>query len=228
MVDYSKYDYNERAQNEKRYNYWGQVRRTINGHPVKNDQIQLIFKTKKKNLELTKKDYLLDLGCGNGALTNLFKNDVTQILGIDRSEYLISIANSDFSNQRVSFIEGNLQEIIKEKSFKDIYNKVLLYGVFSFLNDDQAKNLFSTLSNSKSMEKLLLGNIRNIDSHHEFYGKNMPNKVLNNNKTSMGRWFNKKYFYKVACKYGWRIKIKTMPDNFYAKKYYFDVIFSKI
>ena len=51
--------------------YWGQVKRTINGVPVGQDQIDLILRAIVDGLDLQASDSLLDLCCGNGALSRL-------------------------------------------------------------------------------------------------------------------------------------------------------------
>ena len=54
--------------------FWGQVMRTVNGKPVGEEQIQMIIDSVISTLEITESDVLLDLCCGNGALTDrLFK-----------------------------------------------------------------------------------------------------------------------------------------------------------
>ena len=56
-------------------------------------------------------DKILDLGCGNGRLYELFKNKNIEYIGIDQSEELIEIArlNSKFQipNSKQSFIVGD-------------------------------------------------------------------------------------------------------------------------
>jgi len=55
--------------------YWAQVRRTINGEPIDGAQIALIVKAITAGLSLKQGDSVVDLGCGNGALSSyLFDN----------------------------------------------------------------------------------------------------------------------------------------------------------
>src|SRR5262245_10350175 len=49
--------------------YWGQVKRTVGGQPVSQEQIDLIVAAVKRGLQLGPEDTLLDICCGNGALT---------------------------------------------------------------------------------------------------------------------------------------------------------------
>ena len=77
--------------------FWGQVKRTVNGTPVTQDQIDMIVDAVIKQLHLDLEDTLLDLCCGNGALSTLFFKYCKGGLGVDFSEYLISIANRNFA-----------------------------------------------------------------------------------------------------------------------------------
>ena len=51
---------------------WGQVRRTVNGKPVSDAQIALIVAAIRDGLQFSKEDVVLDLACGNGALSSYF------------------------------------------------------------------------------------------------------------------------------------------------------------
>src|SRR5579863_3993990 len=50
--------------------YWQQVRRTVNGKPISETQIMLIVKAITIGLSLNTADIVLDLACGNGALSS--------------------------------------------------------------------------------------------------------------------------------------------------------------
>ena len=76
--------------------YWRQVKRTVNGVAVSQVQIDMIIGTIREGLCLGKEDALLDIGCGIGALSHYFFQDCGQLLGIDFSEYHISVAKTNF------------------------------------------------------------------------------------------------------------------------------------
>jgi ubiquinone/menaquinone biosynthesis C-methylase UbiE len=76
--------------------FWGQVKRTVNGKPVSQDQIEMIVQVACNTLNLSKNDRLLDLCCGNGALTRYLFDACSGGLGVDFSEYLIGVARKHF------------------------------------------------------------------------------------------------------------------------------------
>lgn len=64
--------YKEHPKTCARDDFWSQVKRTVNGKPVSQDQIEMIVDAVISGLSLGMDDRLLDLCCGNGALTRYF------------------------------------------------------------------------------------------------------------------------------------------------------------
>ena len=60
-MDKSSYDYDERPKRFDENDFWRQVRRTINGEPVEEYQINLITNQVVKLLNFKESDKLLDL-----------------------------------------------------------------------------------------------------------------------------------------------------------------------
>src|SRR5690348_16761296 len=73
---------------------WGQVKRTVNGNPVPEEQIEMIVQAIASGLDLAEDDVVLDLCCGNGALTTRIFQRCKGGLGVDYSKFLIEIANT--------------------------------------------------------------------------------------------------------------------------------------
>ena len=68
---YLKFDYDEYAKTRAPEDFWGQVRRTVQGVSVSEDQINLIVDTIRSSFDVKPDDTLLDIACGNGALSHL-------------------------------------------------------------------------------------------------------------------------------------------------------------
>src|SRR5690348_1022007 len=102
---YPKWDYKEYPKTLPADDLWGQVRRTVYGKPVPEDQIQMIVEAIVTGLELRLPAIgLLDIGCGNGALAARLFPYCERCVGVDSSEYLIAVANTRFASARHSFI----------------------------------------------------------------------------------------------------------------------------
>ena len=221
-MDNSRYDYEERAENLEKDDYWGQVRRTINGQPVGKDQIALIYNQIKHGLQMEKEDCLIDIGCGNGILTNMFKDDVSSIFGVDRSKFLISVAEKEFQSQNVKYALGEVPSVLEKINYSKKYNKVLMYGVFSFFDDTTSKDFFKWATNN-NIQRIFIGNVRDKSLAEKFYKRSVTENELSDFKSSMGIWRDKKYFLKVSGEFDWNVEFSKMPKEFYAYEYYYDV-----
>ena len=76
----------------ERDDFFGQIKRTVHGKPVSEEQLTLIVGAIKSALNFTPKDVFLDIGCGNGALSHYLFDSCSSFLGVDFSDYLIEIA----------------------------------------------------------------------------------------------------------------------------------------
>ncbi len=65
-------------------------------------------------------DKILDLGCGNGRLVELFKGKPIEYFGIDNSEKLIEIARQKFPGQEFEIFDG-LKVPFEDNFFDKIY-----------------------------------------------------------------------------------------------------------
>ena len=93
---YTKFSYDEHARTCAPDDFLGQIRRTVQGVPVSDNQIQMICAAMGAGLSLKPDDVLLELACGNGALSTFLFDLCKGYLGIDLSEYLISVAKKNF------------------------------------------------------------------------------------------------------------------------------------
>lgn len=66
------YRHLEFPKTKARDDFWGQISRTVNGEPVSEKDIGEIVTAIRQGLELESSDVVLDIGCGNGALSRYF------------------------------------------------------------------------------------------------------------------------------------------------------------
>ena len=62
-MKYLEFNHDAHARSCKRDDFWGQIRRTVNGVAVDEEQIKLVVDTIIKAIKLNKKDTVLDLCC---------------------------------------------------------------------------------------------------------------------------------------------------------------------
>lgn len=99
-------------------------------------------------------DNILDIGCGNGRLLNLFENKNINYTGIDSSKELIEIAKKNYREQR-TFLHANALSLpFQDKTFDTIFSIAVLHHIPS----KQFRTCFVTEANRvlKSKGTLIL------------------------------------------------------------------------
>lgn len=226
----SDYDHKEFPKTVDPKDFWGQVKRSVNGQPVSQEQIDLIVETVCNGLLLNKTDTLLDIGCGNGALSVLFFNKIKGFIGFDFSEYLISVAKENFEKQPgYIFNLGDAYELIKTYKEKTGVTKALCYGAFQYFDFDKAKKILYHLNYEyENLVRIYIGNLPDKERAEKFFYKHIDYKnLLDNPQSSIGIWRSMEEMKKLANDCGWEIEFLQMPDNFYAAHYRYDVLLKK-
>jgi cyclopropane fatty-acyl-phospholipid synthase-like methyltransferase len=206
--------------------FFGQVKRTVNGKAISDSEIQLIVETIKAKLELNSYDFLFDLGCGNSALSSMLFKNIGGYLGIDFSEYLVKIAKENFEKPgfKIELAEG-VEYLQKIKINKKV-TKVLCYGVFSYFNSYDANIILSQIKlKFPNVRKILIGNIPDKNRAQNFYYKNINHKdQLDDNTTNIGKWWSLNEFKLMANQNKYNFDYYIMPNSFYASHYRYDVV----
>lgn len=91
--------------------YLRQVGKTVTGRPVQLHQLDLIVDAIRAELELNCDDVVVDLGCGNGVVTQRVARKVGRIAGIDASTRLLSVAQTRHAQPNCSYHFGDLAKL---------------------------------------------------------------------------------------------------------------------
>lgn len=210
--------------------FWGQICRTVNGEAISEEQISLIYEQICTQLKFIKKDNILDLGCGNGALSTLFFEKIESFLGIDFSEYLIDIAKDNFEKNEFIFKVEDAVDFCSTALSIEKFNKVLCYGAFAYFDDTQAIQVLTSLNKRfNNVDLVFIGNLPDRDKADSFYHtKELKNKYLDDPQSSIGHWRSKNKFKVLAESCGWHTEFIHMPTHFYAAHYRYDVLLTRI
>ena len=232
MSDYNYFDHDKYARSRPKKDFWGQIKRTVRGEPANENQIQFITKAITTGLKLQPGDNLIDLCCGNGALTSRLKNSVSQLIGVDNSGYLISIAKEFFEESpNVSFEHTEIVDFLNilTPAKALTFNKALCYGSFSYLEQSIIDNIMTQFNlKFKTVSHFYIGNIPDRTKVDIFFQDSMPkNADLASNESIIGKWWTKTEIIELAEKYEWKATIVDMPETFYASAYRFDVILER-
>ncbi len=210
--------------------FWGQVKRTVNGKPVSQDQINMIVHAVVEQLSLNEHDYLLDLCCGNGALTSLLVKYCQRCLGVDFSEYLIKIANDNFSNpEKQTFILSDVVDFSANSEASKMFTKVLCYGSFSYIESARAEKLLILLfENFPNVTTAFIGNCPDKEKMPDFFGeRNIASGIENDPDTPIGIWRTETEFIELANNCGWSAKVHKMPKSYYSAHYRYDIVLTR-
>jgi len=226
---YLKFDHNEYAKTRAPDDFWGQVRRTVGGAPVSEEQIGMIVDRIRSALELQAGDALLDIACGNGALSHLLFESCTEYLGVDLSGHLVSVAKANFEAlPHYEFIQQDAVEYLRSESKPQRFSKVLCYGSFSYFAADAARQMLRILfAEFTSVQRVFIGNLPDRDRAEAFYDKPLNPEELADCSSQIGIWRTRDEFSRMARDIGWRITISSMPDTFYASHYRYDALLSR-
>jgi SAM-dependent methyltransferase len=221
-------DYEEYPKTLPRDDFWGQVRRTIYGRRVSEDDLAVIVGSIKDGLQLSMDDALLDLMCGNGALTARLAGSCRSALGVDRSSYLIEIAKEYFERPpRFVFVEDDVLGYVRGESQPDRFTKVLCYGAFFLLPVDAVQSMLSELrARFPSIDRILLGNLPDRERAHLFFGDRFEQERpdLSDHTSQLGVWWSQEGLRELAGACGWRASFSQLPEHVFNAHYRYDAV----
>ena len=209
-----------------REEFWKQIKRTVNGKEVSEEDITNIVNQITDHISPNENDHLLDLGCGNGALASNFFSSINKYTGVDFSEYLLGVAQEFFNPINVEYIYDSAENFINNCSSPKIYTKILIYGAMSYFGrGGLIKALTHIKSDFVNTERIFIGNIPNKLKAREFYD-NGGVKIFNleDSNSAIGTWWDPEELTQVCNEIGFKVKLLYMPDSFYASKYRFDIL----
>ena len=226
---FPKWDYNEYPKTLSPDDFWGQVRRTVYGKPVSEEQIQMMVDAIIAGLELQRSSVLLDIGCGNAALAARLFSVCDQCLGVDSSEYLIAVANTHFASPRHTFICQDAVDYAINEPDPLRFDKLLCFGVFAYLSDISAQQLLVILNQRfLNISSLFIGSIPDPRYAATFFKDcDLAEADLVNPRSQIGVWRSRDQMSQMAGQAGWRIRFQSMPREFYQSHYRYNAVLKR-
>ena len=184
----------------------------------------------KSILNLNKQDHLLDLCCGNGALTALLIDDCKSIEAVDFSDYLIEVAQKKFTHSNINYVLSDVVDYCKKGIHADKVNKALCYGSIAYLSDSQVIQLLTALKNNyPSINEVLIGNIPDTNRYDKFSQSVSDVQIsLTNCDSALGIWRSPDEFTELIKPIGWVARVHKMPDEFVASHYRYDLLINRV
>lgn len=219
-------DYDQHARTRPRDDLWGQVRRTVRGRPVGAEQIELIVATIVDQLRLGPEDTLLDLACGNGALSAKLHGRCRASLGVDISPYLVEVARERFETAAHRFVVDDIAHHAETEPEPARFTKALCYGSLSYLSDaDVGRMLGALRARFPNLCRVMLGNLPDPARAAAFHAEPLPE--LGEPRSAIGVWRSPNDLARLAGE-GWRLSASNMPDTFFAAHYRFDAVLERV
>lgn len=84
-----------------------------------------------EKLALQGNEHLLDIGCGDGKITHLIANKLSngKVIGIDRSKNMIELATSQFNKANLSFYTMDVTKLFVQGKFDVVFSNAALHWV---------------------------------------------------------------------------------------------------
>jgi SAM-dependent methyltransferase len=225
--NYPTVDYDAHARTCAPEDFWAQVKRTVRGQPVSEDQIEMIVDAIQTHLSLQSGDAVLDLACGNGELSRRLFAECGSWLGVDLSDYLIEVANRHFADPpRINFVAAGAAEYLTAESQPERFSKVLCYGSFAYFSQTDAQATLQLLHERfVNVGTIFIGNLPDRARASAFYAPRQPEPgELTDPKAQIGIWRTREEFAALAAETGWEATFPAMPPGFFAAKYRYDAV----
>lgn len=225
-----KFDYDEYARTCASDDFLGQIRRTVQGKPVSDDQVNMIIEAIKSKLELKHDDILLELACGNGYLSRSLFDSCEEYMGVDLSEYLISVARKNFEIlPHYRFAMQGAADYVRHEPRPERFTKVLCYASFSYFSaSDASEVLHALFEKFSNVQTVLIGNLPDKDRAKKFFKDRQTSaNELSDSSTAIGTWRTQSEFEQLAGDAGWEVKFSSMPAEFFGSYYRYDALLSR-
>lgn len=137
-----------------------QVCHTIDGRPYTPSQFDTMVDAIRQGFQLDPTSSLLDVCCGNGAVTAKLAIHCRQAVGIDFSVPLIEVARKFHGANNTRFLELDARELTSIDLPEAPFDKVMMYGALQHFDVEDLDRLLSAFLRHGSGDRtILLGGV---------------------------------------------------------------------
>ncbi len=206
-----------------------QVGKTELGVPIDAGQFELIAESIHAALELGPDDHVLDLGCGNGLLTQRIAGHVAGIQGFDISDTLIETAKTHFKAENCTYFVSDLADASLADLISPEASKIYAYEVFQHLSTEEVSDTLSILKSCLCHGfSLFAGSVPDLARIRNFYDtperwRHYEEDLLNNEE-QIGHWWRQEEFLDMCGGLGLDCEISGQPVGLYTAHYRFNAV----
>ncbi len=204
-----------------------QVMRTINKKPVVETSFQCLLADVKTRLQLCTNDVLLDLCCGNGAITVPLAADCKHVWGVDFCDELLQQMNKPANVSTVC------KNVIDMHFDSGTFDKILMYAGLQYFDHAETVTLFQKLYCwLKPGGRVYLGDLPDLDRIWRFFDTNARKadyfKAVEDRCAIVGTWFTFDWLAKLAEHTGFNtVTLSQQKASQPYKHYRFDLAMEK-
>lgn len=209
-----------------------QVGKTEMGAAVAAGQVDVIVAALIQRLKLTPEDVVLDLGCGNGLLSQAVAPGVAQVVGVDFSEPLLAEAMATLHQANIVYRKGNVAEMLPTMWLPHVPTKAYCYEVVQHLDDDALRSMLLAVATGGDRDiTVFIGGVPDLERQRAFY--DTPERWVRYQKAReagtdrMGRWWTRDELAGVAASSGFDAVTLQQPKRLYTSRYRFDALLKK-
>lgn len=206
--------------------YWRQVRRTVGGMPVDEAQLTMLVDAAVDELDLRPEDVLLDLCCGNGALTDRLFRRCAGGLGVDFSAELIAVARARFERlPKRAYVVNDVEAFLTESEGGG-FTKAICNFSFQYLSTESALRCLELIRTRFSRVSLaFVSDLPDLDRLRAFFRPgDYVDGIENDHEAPLGMWRTAGTFVALANAAGWQCEIRRMPAAYHAAHYRYNAL----
>ncbi len=227
MINWQKY-WDSHPQYVDEADYLRQVGKTVHGVPISDSQFEQIIAEISGRLELESDDRVLDLCCGNGLITHEISKRCREIIGVDFSLPLITIARKHHQPANVRYIHRSILALSPD-IFEDQqpFSKVYMYEALQHFRKRELVPILKTISQLTDDAQVVLGSIPDRDRIWSFYNTVSLRRDFLwrrlRGREAIGTWWQRDFIEKIAGGTGYQCEFFNHDNTLHTSHYRFDV-----
>lgn len=205
-----------------------QVGKTVRGQAVTRRQLSIMVRSIVDHLALRPADRVLDLGCGNGMITEQVAQHCSSLVAVDFSVPLIANARSQHSGAHIDYLEADVTDL-PTGILCDRFDKIYMQEALQHLDEAGLSRLLGSLTRSASHEApLFFGAVPDAMGLRRFY--DTPERYaeyqrrLSLGTEAIGTWWDQDRLAVIARLNGYATRFLPQDEALHTAHYRFDML----